>query len=97
MQEELNVREQPMFRYDYETRRCLIPACKLYEWKQAGERKKEKYEFFVPGEILYLAGIYHKDPKRGCFTILIREVEKLLDEHSMNCREGRVRLVGIIR
>ncbi len=69
------VRERPMFRYDYETRRCLIPASKFYEWKQTGERKKEKYEFFVPGEILYLAGIYHKDPQGDRFTILTREAE----------------------
>lgn len=39
------VREKPMFRYDYETHRCLIPACKFYEWKRTGENKKEKYEF----------------------------------------------------
>jgi len=69
------VRERPMFRYDYETRRCLIPTCKFYEWKQTGERRKEKYEFFAPGEILYLAGIYHKDPQGDRFTILTREAE----------------------
>ena len=69
------VRERPMFRYDYETRRCLIPACKFYEWKDIGAKKKEKYEFFAPEKILYLAGIYHKDPEGGRFTILTREAE----------------------
>lgn len=69
------VRERPMFCYDYETHRCLIPADKFYEWKDTGEKKKEKYEFFVPGGILYLAGIYHKDPEGDRFTILTREAE----------------------
>lgn len=69
------VRERPMFRYDYETHRCLIPACKFYEWKDTGARKKEKYEFWAPDEILYLAGIYHKDPSGDRFTILTREAE----------------------
>lgn len=69
------VRERPMFRYDFETRRCLIPACKFYEWKDIGAKKKEKYEFFAPEEVLYLAGIYHKDPEGGRFTILTREAE----------------------
>lgn len=69
------VRERPMFRYDYETRRCLVPACKFYEWKDTGAKKKEKYEFFAPEEILYLAGIYHKDPTGDCFAILTREAE----------------------
>lgn len=58
-----------------EMHRCLIPASKFYEWKSIGEKKKEKYEFFAPGEILYLAGIYHKDPEGGRFTILTREAE----------------------
>lgn len=44
-------------------------------WKDIGAKKKEKYEFFAPGEVLYLAGIYHKDPEGDCFTILTREVE----------------------
>lgn len=34
------VRQRPMFRYDYETRRCLIPADKFYEWKHIGEKKR---------------------------------------------------------
>lgn len=69
------VRERPMFRYDFETRRCLIPACKFYEWKDTGAKKKEKYDFFAPEEVLYLAGIYHKDPEGDRFTILTREAE----------------------
>ena len=51
------VREKPMFCHDYETYRCLIVANKFYEWKDIGGKKKEKYEFFVPGAILYLAEI----------------------------------------
>lgn len=69
------VRQRPMFRSDYETHRCLIPANKFYEWKDTGERKKEKYEFFVPERILYLAGIYHKDPNGDRFSILTKEAE----------------------
>ena len=74
------VRERPMFRHDYETRRCLIPACKFYEWKDTGAKKKEKYEFFAPGEVLYLAGIYHKDPAGDRFAILTRGAEGCMTE-----------------
>ena len=74
------VRERPMFRHDYETRRCLIPACKFYEWKDTGAKKKEKYEFIAPGEVLYLAGIYHKDPAGDRFAILTRGAEGCMTE-----------------
>ena len=69
------VQERPMFRRDFEERRCLIPAGKFYEWKQDGTKQKEKYEFFSPDKILYLAGIYHKDPEGDRFTILTRAAE----------------------
>ena len=69
------VQERPMFRSDFEERRCLIPAGKFYEWKHDGTKQKEKYEFFTPDKILYLAGIYHKDPEGDRFTILTREAE----------------------
>ena len=69
------VQERPMFRRDFEERRCLIPADKFYEWKQDGTKQKEKYEFFTPDKILYLAGIYHKDHEGDRFTILTREAE----------------------
>ncbi len=73
------VQERPMFRKDFEERRCLIPADKFYEWKQTGGKKKEKYEFSAPGGILYLAGIYHKNPAGDRFTILTREAEGCME------------------
>lgn len=69
------VQERPMFRYDYENRRCIIPVKKFYEWKKSGVKQKEKYDFFSEGETLFLAGIYHKDPEGDRFTILTREAE----------------------
>lgn len=69
------VQEKPMFRYDYEDRRCIIPVKKFYEWKKSGVKQKEKYDFFSEGETLFLAGIYHKDPDGDRFTILTREAE----------------------
>lgn len=69
------VQERPMFRYDYEERRCIIPAQKFYEWKKTDGKQKEKYDFFSQGEPLFLAGIYHKDPDGDRFTILTREAE----------------------
>ncbi len=70
-----SVQEKPMFCYDYESRRCIIPARGFYEWKKAGPKQKEKYEFFSQGEVLFLAGIYRKDPEGDRFTILTREAE----------------------
>lgn len=70
-----SVQEKPMFRYDYENRRCIIPAKKFYEWKRLDTGQKEKYDFFALGEILFLAGIYRKTPEGGRFTILTREAE----------------------
>ena len=69
------VRDRPMFRHDFEERRCLVPAAKFYEWKKIGAKQKEKYEFFAPDNILYLAGIYHRDPAGDRFTVLTREAE----------------------
>ncbi len=74
------VRERPMFRRDFEERRCLIPANKFYEWKKINTKQKEKYEFFTPDRILYLAGIYHKDPLGDRFTILTRAAEGCMKE-----------------
>lgn len=74
-----SVQERPMFRHDYENRRCIIPAKKFYEWRKSGGKQKEKYDFFSPGETLFLAGIYHKAPEGGRFTILTREAEGCME------------------
>lgn len=66
------VKERPMFRTDYEACRCVIPVKKFYEWKRVSAKEKEKYEFMEPGQILYLAGIYRKDPDGGRFAILTK-------------------------
>lgn len=75
-----SVQDKPMFRYDYETHRCMIPAKKFYEWKKLENKEKEKYDFFVPDDILYLAGIYHKAPEGDRFVILTREAEGCMVE-----------------
>lgn len=75
-----SVQDKQMFRYDYETHRCMIPAKKFYEWKKLENKEKEKYDFFVPDDILYLAGIYHKAPEGNRFVILTREAEGCMVE-----------------
>ena len=77
------VRERPMFRYDYESRRCIVPARKFYEWKKMknGQKgRKEKYDFFAEGEILFMAGIWHKDLEGDRFTVLTREAAGCMKE-----------------
>ena len=72
-----------MFRYDYESHRCIIPARKFYEWKkpESGQKgRKEKYDFFAEGEILFMAGIYHKDLAGDRFTVLTREAAGCMTE-----------------
>lgn len=75
-----SVRERPMFRHDYEVRRCVVPVKKFYEWKRLSSKEKKKYEFLEPGQLLYLAGIYHRDPQGDRFTILTRK--------AAGCMEG---------
>lgn len=77
------VRERAMFRNDYESHRCIVPAGKFYEWKKTGsgqKGQKEKYEFFAEGEILFMAGLYHKDLEGDRFTVLTREAAGCMKE-----------------
>lgn len=67
------VREKRMFREDFENRRCVIPAGKFYEWKHGGRGEREKYDFYRPSQLLYLAGVFHRDPEGDRFTVLTRE------------------------
>lgn len=60
------VRQRPVFRHDFEKRRCVIPARGFYEWNA----KKEKFYFTGTDRVLYLAGIYKKEEKGDCVTVL---------------------------
>ena len=60
------VTEKPMFRRSIAFRRCVIPATGFYEWDAA----KHKYFFQMPGQPIYLAGIYDTISGVNCFIIL---------------------------
>lgn len=58
--------EKPMFRRSIAAQRCVIPATSFYEWDAA----RHKYQFELPGEPLYLAGIYDNVDGANRFVIL---------------------------
>ena len=60
------VTEKPMFRRSIAFQRCVIPATGFYEWDSA----KHKYFFQMPGQPIYLAGIYDTINGVNCFIIL---------------------------
>lgn len=58
--------EKPMFRRSMAAQRCVIPASGYYEW----DTGRHKYFFQLPGEPIYLAGIYDNIEGVNCFVIL---------------------------
>jgi putative SOS response-associated peptidase YedK len=66
--------EKGMFREAMAYRRCLIPASGYYEWTH-GTGKKTKYQFYLPGQPIYLAGCWRleKDEPLPRFVILTRD------------------------
>ena len=76
------VMEKPLFRYDFEYHRCVIPARGFYEWNE----EKHRYIYQLKAEtaqdkppILFMAGIYHRQPGDDTFTII---TTKATDEAS---------------
>ena len=57
---------KPMFRRSMAAQRCVIPATSFYEWDAA----RHKYQFALPGEPLYLAGLYDNVDGANRFVIL---------------------------
>ena len=60
------VTEKPMFRANILAQRCVIPASAYYEW----DTGRHKYCFRIPGQPLYLAGIYDVQDGINCFVVL---------------------------
>lgn len=60
------VTEKTMFKRSIAWQRCVIPATGFYEWDSA----KHKYLFQLPGQPIYLAGIYDNSNNMNCFIIL---------------------------
>ena len=58
--------DKPMFHRSMAAQRCVIPASGYYEW-DAG---KHKYFFQVPGQPIYLAGIYDNVDGVNCYVVL---------------------------
>ena len=68
--------DKPLFKDGMERRRCLVPASWYFEWEKRG---KTKIKYAIAPEsagMIYLAGIYRKEPDAGtaAFVILTRPV-----------------------
>jgi putative SOS response-associated peptidase YedK len=59
------LREKPMFRAAFKSRRCIVPASGFYEWTGGKGQKIPHYFSAVGGEPLALAGLWElwRDPK----------------------------------
>lgn len=66
------VSEKPMFRKQFASSRCLLPASNYYEWKKDGT-KKTKYSIWQ-NEPIYMAGLFQLDEQfqLPLFVILTR-------------------------
>ena len=64
--------EKAMFKYPYQSQRCLIPAGYYFEWKKDGS-KKQKYAI-KQRKPIYMAGLYQMEKTSDIplFVILTR-------------------------
>jgi putative SOS response-associated peptidase YedK len=58
------VLEKPTFRNAVLEHRCLVPASGYYEWKKTGN-SKTRYKLYIPGQPVYFAGCYRREPEPG--------------------------------
>lgn len=59
------INEKPLFKADYQKHRCLILASGYYEWQA-----KTKYQIATSAPLIYLAGIYQKQPTTNACVII---------------------------
>ena len=60
------VTERPMFARSMAAKRCVVPTTAFYEW----DKRRHQYVFTLPGQPIYLAGIYDCIDEVNCFVIL---------------------------
>ena len=72
------VTQKPMFRRAIAGKRCVVPVSGFYEW----DTRKQQYLLTLPGQPIYLAGIYDRYDEMNYFVILTTEPnESVRDIH----------------
>ena len=71
---------KPTFKQSMLERRCLIPASGYYEWRKDG-KNKIKYQFYLPGSLMFFAGCFRQEPGSHInrFVILTRQASKNIE------------------
>ena len=65
-------RDKNLFSDSIMNRRCIIPASGFYEW----DAYKARYRFFLPGELLFMAGVDREEKGVQRYTILTTEANE---------------------
>ena len=65
-------RDKALFSDSIMNRRCIIPASGFYEW----DVYKARFRFFLPDELLFMAGLYREEQGALRYTILTTEANE---------------------
>jgi putative SOS response-associated peptidase YedK len=75
----------PFWKDSFQQRRCIVPADAFFEWSDAGQKRKSKYEIAIPGrEPFGMAGVWKpwKNPKTDqwerTFAVITGEPNELM-------------------